>query len=229
MPNHVTNKIILLGKKEELESLLKKIRNEKENEPIDFNKILPMPKILHEVSSPPKIISEAEYEKEMAIFNDKKRVLSDSEKMCGITHGITQKLHDQYMKKYDAVDWYDWACKNWGTKWNAYDQSIGEFEETNSGFGTITIIFDTAWSTPYPVIVKLAKMFPNIRMELRWADEDLGSNTGICKFAQGVCTDEYMPQDGSNEAYELVFELKEGSKDYFKLVDGKYVYDEESN
>jgi len=47
-------------------------------------------------------------------------------------------------------NWYEWQCDNWGTKWNAYEQS---FEDT--GYGVLQVQFDTAWSPPYPIIEAL--------------------------------------------------------------------------
>jgi hypothetical protein len=226
MPNHVTNKVTFLGKEAEIKILLDAIGNKEDV--IDFEKIIPMPKVLHGISSPPRIVSEKEYKKEMEGFADRKKNPTDIDKLMGITHSITQKIADSYIKKYGACDWYAWSCEHWGTKWNAYEQSKGEMIPTNSGIVKITLEFQTAWSPPYPVIVELAKRYPNIRMELKWADEDWGSNVGKCDFASGVCTDEYMPAAGSKEAYELCFELIEGSRDYFELVDGKYEYNEES-
>lgn len=40
------------------------------------------------------------------------------------------------------------------------------------------IIFDTAWSTPEPVISALSRRFPSLVIKVRFADEDIGSNCG---------------------------------------------------
>jgi hypothetical protein len=226
MPNHITNKVTFLGKEAEIKTLLDAISSKKDI--IDFEKIIPMPKVLHGVSSPPHIVSEEEYKKEMDGLADRKKNPTEIDKLMGITHGITQKMADFYIEKYGACDWYGWSLNHWGTKWSAYSQSKGEIIPTNSGIVKITLEFQTAWSTPYPVIVELSKRYPNIRMELKWADEDWGSNVGKCDFANGVCTDEYVPRSGSKDAYDLCFEIIEQSKDYFKLVDGEYVYNEEA-
>jgi len=47
----------------------------------------------------------------------------------------------------DAVNWYDWAVANWGTKW---DVSLEGLEFTDNGDGTATIEgwFDSAWAHP---------------------------------------------------------------------------------
>jgi hypothetical protein len=67
-------------------------------------------------------------------------------------------------------DWYAWHLKYWGTKWNAYDSYIAATP------GTITFVFSTAWSTPEPVISKLKLL--GFNFELKYADEDIGSNCG---------------------------------------------------
>lgn len=67
-------------------------------------------------------------------------------------------------------NWYDWHCAFWGTKWGAYD-CYTEISEDS-----ITFVFSTAWSYPSPIIEKL-KLF-GLDFELKYADEDLGSNCG---------------------------------------------------
>ena len=59
-------------------------------------------------------------------------------------------LGSEEKELYGKYNWYDWSCKNWGTKWNAYEVAV--FEE---GFNLYT-----AWSPAYPVIERLAFLFP---------------------------------------------------------------------
>jgi len=47
-------------------------------------------------------------------------------------------------------NWYDWQIDAWGTKWNAYSQSLLDQDD-----GTLRIQFDTAWAAPLPVIEAL--------------------------------------------------------------------------
>jgi len=47
-------------------------------------------------------------------------------------------------------NWYDWQVENWGTKWNAYEQSF-----CDNGYGELEVSFDTAWSAPFPIIAAL--------------------------------------------------------------------------
>ena len=69
---------------------------------------------------------------------------------------------------FDGFSPMDWSREHWGTKWNAYSQTIEDD----------TLRFDTAWSHPTPVIEALSKKFPEDEITVQFADEDLGSNCG---------------------------------------------------
>lgn len=72
------------------------------------------------------------------------------------------------LTEHGFKDWYDWACANWGTKWNACDPT--EFEKMDDG--RISIQFDTAWSVPWPIVEKLSLLFPNIVLLVSAAHEE---------------------------------------------------------
>lgn len=67
-------------------------------------------------------------------------------------------------------DWYRWHLNNWGTKWNAYDSYV------EVGKTWVRFVFSTAWSMPYPVYKQLTLL--GFDFEVRYADEDYGSNCG---------------------------------------------------
>ena len=71
-------------------------------------------------------------------------------------------------------NWYKWHCTYWGTKWGACDGY------TKSGDTYIAFVFSTPWSVALPVIEKLALLGYNI--EVKYADEDLGSNCGKMEY-----------------------------------------------
>ncbi len=60
------------------------------------------------------------------------------------------------LKKYGAENWYDWKCKNWGTKWNSVDTEIIEDERDG-----LTYSFNTAWDCPREVVDKLQMILDN--------------------------------------------------------------------
>lgn len=102
-----------------------------------------------------------------------------------------QTYIDNY-EKYGCTTWYDWRYKYWGTKWNAYD---------NDQKGEDAIIFETAWSNPEPVMLKLSEMYPEATIEHWWADEDIGSNDGYRVYRGGEIVRGGYYDSCSNEAY----------------------------
>ena len=82
------------------------------------------------------------------------------------------------MPETEKDNWYNWRLENWGTKWNAY-----HFVDEPSDHGFIQ--FDTAWSTPKPIIKKLSELYPTLTFYVEYADEDLGSNCGTYQYKNG--------------------------------------------
>ena len=89
---------------------------------------------------------------------------------------------------YGENNWYDWRIGNWGTKWNSY----GYTENTTFQDGKIKFL--TAWSAPHPILQKLSEMFPDIKTEHEWADEDIGMNCGRYIYYDGERVEEYFPE-----------------------------------
>ena len=67
-----------------------------------------------------------------------------------------EKKAEQRLKRYGAKNWYDWKCKNWGTKWNSVDTEIIEDEKDG-----LTYTFNTAWDCPREVVDKLQMILDN--------------------------------------------------------------------
>ena len=71
-------------------------------------------------------------------------------------------------------NWYTWHCTYWGTKWSAmHGYSITTSDE-------LTLIFDTAWSAPMPIVNKLTLLGHDF--DFKVADEDYGSNCGSLTY-----------------------------------------------
>ncbi|MCD7872321.1 MAG: hypothetical protein LUG21_03275 [Clostridiales bacterium] len=62
--------------------------------------------------------------------------------------------------------------------------------------------FQTAWQAPLPVILKLSAAAPDVKMNLEFADEDIGHNCGRVVFKNGDIKELYKPEEG-REAYEF--------------------------
>ena len=83
-------------------------------------------------------------------------------------------LSSEDMRKYPGdLNWYDWSCNHWGTKWNACDE-ISIMNE-----GTYAYVeFETAWDAPIPIYEAMKEQFPDLNILAEFADEDIGYNAG---------------------------------------------------
>ena len=127
-------------------------------------------------------------------------------------------LGREEIEKYGAENcWYDWSIKNWGTKWNSY----GYDEHTAENFEGSTVKFLTAWSSVSDLMKKLSSMFPDIRFDYKWADEDFGHNTGKAEYKSGKTLSCYIPAGGSAEALEMAASIFD-----IDLAEAGYIYNE---
>jgi hypothetical protein len=156
MPNHVTNRLTIVGNEQEVAKCLAEIKGTNEDQFIDFNTFAPIPQELVGTTAPPKILSQKDYdEQEKRIANNE---LTDIEKQWGFSRGITKEMSNKFKDEFGYDNWYDWQIANWGTKWNAYDQFFN---------GDNMIEFSTAWSTPYHAITALSVKYPTLRFEIK--------------------------------------------------------------
>jgi len=153
MPNHVWNTLtIKAGKKltDEIKKFVKgtKKAGNKVTEEVAFcaDSILPMPDCLHGVTCPVHIVTETERNKEIV---ERQKSIEANPDMANwdMGHSITKEMQKEYMERYGFDNWYDWAIKNWGTKWGVYD--VTEWKGNK-------ISFNTAWSPPIPIIEALS-------------------------------------------------------------------------
>lgn len=124
------------------------------------------------------------------------------------------KTYVNNYKKYDGcVTWYDWRQKNWGTKWNSCSTDIIDKD---------TVEIQTAWSYPEPIIVKISQMCPDSVVEILWADEDMGYNSG-CRFCKdGIFFKGGEYKNCSNESYEAYTSLFKESNCLYKDDKGNW-------
>jgi hypothetical protein len=211
MPNHITNIVTIYGDAERVKELFSFVKSEESK--FDFNKIIPMPDSLN-ISSGSNvdqaiIVLENDVEelrnmmdwnwvKEMKVKNEEELRKKLLEKLSpeDLNEG---KIALENIKNYGHKDWYSWRLAYWGTKWNAYEVNQDSSLPNQ-------IVFDTAWATPFPVIEKLAKTFSDLKIEVKFADEDIGSNCGIYSFEQGMLVEEFLPKGW--EAFKFAIETK---------------------
>lgn len=102
-----------------------------------------------------------------------------TESECPDDCKVNKDSHVEEDKERPWFDWYKWRNKYWNTKWGAYDCY------TKIGTTTVTFVFSTAWSPAIPIFEKLTEMF-NYDFEIKWADEDLGSNCAKWEWSTSV-------------------------------------------
>lgn len=167
-------------------------------------------------------------------------------------------------RRYGFYSWYDWSTEKWGTKWNAYEVEMPvarKFERVKRGYqwrethvrayakrvfkkqlarhaasgSELVIRFETAWNYPEPIYKEMASRFPHLVFEVKYADEDMGSNCGKILLSDGEFHElEIAPRwrDMSSEekkkwlkfAFELRFPgdtpQQHGMNDSYEYIDG---------
>jgi len=195
MPNWVTN-ILTVSSNGNEEEFLKfkneqlKFDKEKDLYDFSFNNIIKMPECLN-IEASAKCISKAkavekgievQYEDDLEFDNVKK--LLEVKKETGYFY------------------WYDFRVDKWGTKWD-----ISEISNIDIQQDSALLYFDTAWSTPEPIIKELSILYPSLNFNLKYADEDFGYNVGIYEYENQELMEEYFPEGGSVEANNLAEEV----------------------
>jgi hypothetical protein len=178
MPNHVSNRLKIVGTLAALAAFKEKARHvTKNDEGKEFTNIfslealVPMPPELHEVSSPVRIVSQKEYDAIMA--KNAEELAKNPKAGFWQQKPLTQEMNAALIKKYGTNNWYDWAVKHWGTKWGTYEVSeawiedaLGENGEKSIGFGgTMAVVpnesqiecyYQTAWSPPSDALATIS-------------------------------------------------------------------------
>ena len=236
MPNHIKNKLEIIGSKEEVQKVKNFLKGKWEDtgevNPIDFNNIIPQPESIKKVDMISghlvDLVKElfkvpSKYESDNSNFGKMMNALTkqcrEKAKQRGLSPEDTEKfvLACQAYKETGYVYWYDWCIDNWGTKWGAYQTEY---------VGDNIIMFDTAWSGVPELMIKVSQKFPKVKFVYKWSDEDTGYNCGVSQIQNGKAVTQ-TPKGGSKEAYDLAFELRPDYKEDYELKDGNYVYKED--
>jgi len=106
---------------------------------------------------------------------------------------VPKKHISSNIKDSSNNDWYGWTNKNWGTKWDCYEEELTH--EPNYTYYS----FDTAWSPPVEWIKKVSRKFPNLKFNVEWAEE--GGCGGKMMFYQGELCFEVSMSDEEWKSY----------------------------
>lgn len=132
----------------------------------------------------------------VAISGDESRIQSMLKEIQTYEYGVGSVDFNKIIPMPDDVDSHYWCIAKWGTKWNSYGYTV------DMSFKDGKLTFLTAWSAPHPVLEKLSEMYPDIKFEHEWADEDIGMNCGRHIYFDGERTEEYYPES-SRERIEF--------------------------
>lgn len=181
MPSWVRNRVTLFGDSKTLTEIKNKLETSESS--FDFNKIIPAPQELFEVPAGAEeeyVVKLAAARKELGPGWKETSTFHDIIKEMLLQIGCLEErtwdgwadLGDKYLyntEHFGYSNWYDWCVKNWGTKWNASNVHWD---------GNDYVEFDTAWSFPEPIFVKLAEMYPEVVISADFAHEDLRGDCG---------------------------------------------------
>lgn len=112
---------------------------------------------------------------------------------------------------YDKTgrNWYNWSIENWGTKWNSYDNvMIVDDPEC------LIFVFDTAWSTPLPILETLGRYFKELYISIEYFDEGYNfwgediKPAGQTQFDQKVYDSRVKTEEAKYFFYKLRHQLK---------------------
>jgi len=81
--------------------------------------------------------------------------------MCDHIKPMPEALKDTTSPS-DSPNWYDWACDNWGTKWDVCSPWDTDEIYSDENGETYVFKFDTAWSPPIPVYDEMIKQGFNL-------------------------------------------------------------------
>jgi len=207
MPNHVTNRVVVTGPAAAIAAfraafLVEEVETDEAGREcrvtnLDFNRIIPRPKILEETESSsavnvgllvlgrPEIQKDgfgaASLEAEVARYLELPWVqaagVTDYESLktfLAERHPDCVAKAEMAIRAYEEcghASWYSWSIANWGTKWNAYSFKIVDECE-----GRFEFRFDTAWSPPEPIFAALADRpeCEDLRIDIQGFDEGWG-------------------------------------------------------
>lgn len=254
MPNHIQNRLKVVGKENEVQNLLSSIKGKMDDGSeiaMDFNKIKPMPegmnlqvhsgiKMWVEIctgqidfaqlfnpppSSPSEMFKNGNYGSLTSRMGASTAMQHLTGKRKGNVKDFTAEEFEMFVQC--LKNYREYGSTSW-YEWakENWGTKWNAYGQNDKRNTEDTIYFQTAWSPPLQLMAELSSKFPNVELHFDYADEDSGSNAGKIKLKGGEAIEVFQPDNQSNEAYEIYLELHPDC-DYIKMVDGKYEYVEE--
>ena len=240
MPNHVKNVITIVDTGGvPLETIRAAFVNDEGR--VDFNVIMPEPECLSGFEPHSGIVSVADAKTDAPLnsnpmiasleMQNRATALNEYEGMSDEDKESVARAIEN-IKECGYAYWYDWrtSAENWGTKWNAYGQPDEGYPEDATEY-----TFETAWSHPFKLMRILSERLPEVTFNIKYADEDLGSNCGvyIAKNGEALSADiapAWSEMADTEKAHytKMAFELNYPGEDPRTYGYGEdWLYDEE--
>lgn len=107
--------------------------------------------------------------------------------------------HIENIRNYGSPTWYEWACRNWGTKWDACHS------EPERDGKLLIFRFDTAWCNPIPVAIALSKRYPTLefRLDTDYEMEPIHTTT---LFKDGSIVSDYETVNTEEDCFGVEYE-----------------------
>jgi hypothetical protein len=101
----------------------------------------------------------------------------------------TEERKKELAEKYRFTNWYSWQSYYWGTKWGVNVISGWDTETEDPIVHSSIISFSSPWNCPMPVLLKLSKLFPDVRLYVFYCDEG-GDKVHSASLISGKITKE---------------------------------------
>lgn len=200
MPNHTQNMVVAKGPRDVVQSLIAAVRTE------------------HDRKEVPCIGGGTRTEDAWVQHFDFNKIIPEPD---FIMSGKSLTAEDE--DSNPGRNWLDWRRRRWGTKWNSYgmqDPEFGvlfaEFDRENRHRAFAIFYFQTAWSSPDPVLLELAELFPDLEIQA----------AAICEGYNFAHADAFVVSgDRLNRKVERVrksIECDEGSVEFQRLYELVY-------
>ena len=205
MPNWVITRIYITGPEDKIKEFEDKAIRPEEEKVFSFDRINKRPEELDNTQCPPpkpkkiKVKTQSGEDLEVEEIED-----------C---NNATPEMCKDLESRFGHNNWYDWNNWNWGTKWDCSESIYSQEDKM--------LEFQTAWSCPQEILLRMSEMFPDIQFNGSYADEDFGSNVGY--ITNGGA---YSLDDLSEEACETAATLW-GYEGYYDDEKKEWVFEGE--
>ena len=111
------------------------------------------------------------------------------------------------MEKFGVPDWYEWNCKNYGSKWSDFDGVFGQVSDNE-----INMVFVSAWSPIGEGIRNVSEQFPTLDFILAYEEGGMAFCGGYAIRNGEIIADlegEYPSmtvEQSENEEYDEFYE-----------------------